>query len=93
MIATSAEMLAWDKAIERQYLHAGGFCGYCGEACTPFTKNLPQELRDTACEYNGEHPMCDEPHSLVFKEKTPETFGGYEIYKCTNTGCTYEEAI
>jgi hypothetical protein len=85
---TEAEL--WDKAIEYQYLHRGGFCGYCGEACKPFYKNLPQELIDTACEYNGEHPDCGN-HEWTFIEKTPETFGAYEIWECNK--CKFREAI
>lgn len=82
---TDQEMKAWNKTIEHQYLSPAGFCGYCGEACQPFVKDLPQELRDTACEYDGKHPDCGD-HDMQFKERTPEVFGGYEIYECTKCG-------
>ena len=82
---TDKEMEVWNKAVERQYLGRGGFCGYCGEACEPFYSKLPQEFKDTACEYNGEHPDCGN-HDMVFKEKTPEVFGAYEIYECSKCG-------
>ncbi len=83
-IKTALEMETWDRAIEHQYLHAG-FCGYCGEAVAPFVKDFPQELIDTACEYNGEHPDCGD-HDMQFVEKLPETFGAYEIWKCLECG-------
>jgi len=89
VLPTNAEMAAWNKAIDRQYMGVGGFCGYCGEACRPFFRSLPQELRDTACEYNGSHPDCGD-HNMVFKEKTPEVFGAYEIYECTK--CKIQES-
>jgi hypothetical protein len=89
--ATEIEMKAWNKAINHQYLSCGGFCAYCGEACKPFYRNLPQELRDTACEHNGEHPDCGD-HDMVFAEKTPETFGSYEIWECQNNNCEWTES-
>ena len=79
------EMDEWDKAVKRQSLSPSGFCGYCGEAVAPFVKGFPQELIDTACEYKGKHPDCGD-HNMVFVEKTPETFGAYEIYRCTKCG-------
>ncbi len=56
--ATDAEMEAWNRGVKRQSLSPGGFCSYCSEACKPFVKELPKELRATACEYNGNHPDC-----------------------------------
>lgn len=91
--ATKLEMIYWDHGIRHQYLDAGGFCEYCSEACKPFSPKLPQELKDTACEYNGAHPMCDGNHQLVLEGKTPEVFGGYEMYACINPGCTYMECL
>lgn len=88
---TDAEALAWNKAIERQYLHCGGWCGRCGEACEPFTKNLPQEFRGTACEYNGDHPDCGD-HDMVLTHKASETLGNYEIHECQNDNCDYAES-
>lgn len=85
MNATKAEMEAWDKGVEAHSLTNAGFCGYCGEACKPFHKLLPQELRDTACDYNGNHPDCGD-HNMVFKEMTPEVLGSYEIHECTKCG-------
>jgi len=84
-------MAVWDKAVERQYLRAGGFCGSCGEACKPFTYNLPQELKDTACEYNGSHPDCGD-HNMVLTHKPSETLGNYEIWECQNDNCDYAES-
>ena len=81
----------WESAINQQYLKAGGFCGRCGEACEPFVGILPQEFKDTACEYNGSHPDCGD-HKMVFIEKTPEVFGSYEIWECANDNCDYKES-
>jgi hypothetical protein len=81
---TETEMEIWNKAVERQSLK-WGFCGYCGEAIKPFVRDLPQELRDTACEYGGEHPDCGD-HDMVFKENTGPAFGNYEIYECIKCG-------
>lgn len=92
-MATEAEMKAWDKAVNRQYLSTGGFCAYCGEACRPFAYDLPQELIDTACEYNGNHPDCGKEHVMKLVEITPDTFGGYEIWKCMNDECDWMESI
>lgn len=88
-LPTKAEMEAWNKAVEKQSLGQGGFCGYCGEACEPFVESLPQEFRDTACEYNGEHPDCGD-HDMQYKETTPEVFGSYQIYECTK--CRIQES-
>lgn len=86
-------MEAWDKAIEQQYLNRGGFCAYCGEACEPFHSKLPQELRDTACEYNGNHPDCGKEHAMKLILKSSETLGNYEIWECQNGGCDWRESI
>lgn len=91
--ATKLEMIEWNRGIQLQSETNGGFCGTCGEVCRPFHPRCPEELKDTACEYNGEHPMCDGPHELVLAGTTPDTMGGYEIYKCVRPGCTYGEAI
>jgi len=79
----------WNKAVERQSLGRGGFCADCGEACEPFVSILPQELKDTACEYNGEHPDCGD-HDMVYIETTPESFGSYEIWECSK--CKRQES-
>lgn len=86
------EMEAWNKAVERQYLHAGGWCAYCGEACEPFTSTLPQEFRDTACEYNGKHPDCGKEHDMKLVAKPSETLGNYEIWECQNGDCDWTES-
>lgn len=44
------------------------------------------------CEYNGEHPRCTGEHDMVFEGRTPETFGGYEIWVCVNPKCDYTES-
>lgn len=82
---------AWDKALNQQYLRYGGFCERCGEACRPFYKRLPQELIDTACEYNGEHPDCGN-HNMVITHNPAETLGNYEIWECQNDNCDYQES-
>jgi len=84
-------MVEWNKGIDKQYLHAGGFCAYCGDACVPFTKNLPQELIDTACEYNGNHPDCGN-HDMKLTHKPSETLGEYEIWECQNRNCDWTES-
>ncbi|CAB4132413.1 hypothetical protein UFOVP253_16 [uncultured Caudovirales phage] len=92
MAATQEEMEAWDKGVQAQSLTNAGFCGYCGEACRPFHFLCPQELRDTACEYNGNHPRCDGDHKMELEGKTGKNFGEYEIYACTNPHCDYRES-
>lgn len=87
---TEAEMIAWNKGVEKQANSQGGFCGYCGEVCKPFHPKCPQELKDTACEYNGHHPDCGD-HNMVYKETTPENFGSYQIYECTK--CGWQESL
>lgn len=54
----------WDKIFSAQYTGYGGYCGECGEACRPVYKRLPQDVIDSACPYNGDHPEPPkEPHS------------------------------
>jgi predicted RNA-binding Zn-ribbon protein involved in translation (DUF1610 family) len=84
-VPTETEMEVWNAGVKAQSLGIAGFCGYCGEACKPFHPKLPQELRDTACEYNGRHPDCGN-HNMVYKETTSEVFGAYQIYECTKCG-------
>lgn len=84
------EQIRWNRGVQLQSETNAGFCATCGEACRPFHPRCPQEIKDTACEYNGEHPTCGGPHELVFVERT---IGDYEIYKCVRPGCTYQEAI
>lgn len=85
-------MDTWNKGVERQYLGRGGFCGYCGEACEPFVKSLPKELRDTACPYNGNHPDCGD-HNMKMVLKPSETLGNYEIWECQNDNCDWTESV
>jgi hypothetical protein len=91
-MSTTREMKAWDKAVERQLTQGGGFCGYCGEACEPFVKSLPQELRDTACEFDGDHPDCGN-HDMALVEKASETIGNFEIWECQNDNCDWRESV
>lgn len=91
--ATKLEMIEWDYGCHLQSEMQVGFCLTCGEACRPFHPRCPQELKDTACEYDGEHPSCGGPHELVLADTTPDTMGGYEIYKCVRIGCEYTEAL
>lgn len=79
-----------NKYFEKQYLHYGGFCPTCGEGCKPLLNNDADIFG--LCEYNGHHPNCGN-HDMVFVERTPETFGGYEIWECEHEECTYQEAI
>jgi hypothetical protein len=85
-------MRAWDRAVELQYLRHGGFCAYCEEACKPFYHKLPQDLKDTACEYNGEHPDCGREHDMKMVLKPSETLGNYEIWECQNDNCDWAES-
>lgn len=80
------------RLFNAQYLHGGGFCGYCGEGCEPYVKGGDEEIFGK-CPCNGEHPRCDGNHKMEFEGKTPETFGGYEIYVCANPGCDHQEAL
>lgn len=80
-----------DSLFNKQYLHGGGFCPDCGEGCEPYVKGGDAELFGK-CPYNGDHPRCDGNHKMKFEEKTPDTFGGYEIYRCVNPGCDYRES-
>lgn len=89
--ATKLEMIEWNRGIQLQSETNAGFCATCGEACRPFHPRCPQELKDTACEYDGEHPSCGGPHDLVFVEQT--RIGDYQIYKCVRSGCTYTEVL
>lgn len=74
----------------KQYLRYGGFCGYCGEGVKPLLNN--DEATFGLCEYDGEHPRCSGEHHMEFEGKTPEVFGGYEIWVCTNPECDYSES-
>jgi len=85
-------MRAWDRAVELQYLNRGGFCAYCEEACAPFWHKLPQDLIDTACPYNGEHPDCGREHDMKLVFKPSETLGNYEIWECQNDNCDWTES-
>ncbi len=80
-----------ERAITRQYLHGGGFCDQCGEACQPFIKNLPKDVIETACIYNGSHPNCGN-HKMIRTLKASETLGNYEVWECTNEDCDWGEA-
>lgn len=93
MKGLTLEMIEWNRGVQLQSETNAGFCATCGEACRPFHPRCPQELKDTACEHNGEHPSCGGPHELVFVEQTPDAFGSYQIYKCVRASCTYQEAI
>jgi len=83
--ATLPEINAY---FDKQYLRYGGFCGECGEGVKPMLNDDVDTFG--LCEFNGSHPDCGD-HNMKFVEKTPETFGGYEIYKCKN--CEHQEAL
>jgi predicted RNA-binding Zn-ribbon protein involved in translation (DUF1610 family) len=79
-----------DAYFNKQYTHGGygGFCGYCGEGVEPLVND--DEATFGRCPYKGNHPNCGD-HEMVFKEKTPDTFGAYEIYECKK--CGWQESI
>ena len=85
-------MTTLDALFNWQYLRGGGFCGYCGEGVKPYVKGGDEDLFGL-CPYNGDHPQCSGEHRLEFEGRTPETFGGYEIWTCANPGCDYQKAL